>query len=85
MAPRISAQTTTYLGVVMIVAIWGEFVIFSPMKPTIAPMRTDCGKEAIPTRVFEEYISRAISGIDGELLVLRKLYAQDPAHFDFDN
>ncbi len=37
------------------------------------------------TRVFDEYISRAISGIDRELLVLRKLYAQDPVHFDFDN
>ena len=35
------------------------------------------------TRVFDEYISHAISGIDGELLVLRKLYAQDPAHFEF--
>jgi hypothetical protein len=34
-------------------------------------------------RVFEEYISRAISGIDGELLVFRKLYNQDTEHFDF--
>src|ERR1019366_9300482 len=37
------------------------------------------------TRVFQEYISRAIKGIDSELLVLRRLYQQDPAHFQFEN
>jgi hypothetical protein len=34
---------------------------------------------------FSKSISRVITGTDIELLVLRKLYAQDPAHFDFDD
>ena len=32
--------------------------------------------------VFDEYISRVINAIDDELLVLRKIYAKNPSHFD---
>ena len=79
---RAFAQTTTFLGVVMIAAIWGGIYYFT----------TDAYERAYQdglrqgsnlARVFEQYISSAISGIDEELLVLRKLYQQDSAHFNF--
>jgi diguanylate cyclase (GGDEF)-like protein len=81
---RAFAQTTTYLGVVMIVAIWGG-IYFLTNEAYDRAYDDGLRQGSNLTRVFDEYISRAISGIDGELLVLRKLYAQDPAHFDFDN
>ena len=81
---RAFAQTTTYLGVVMIVAIWGG-IYFLTNEAYDRAYEDGLRQGSNLSRVFDEYISRAISGIDGELLVLRKLYAQDPAHFDFDN
>jgi hypothetical protein len=81
---RAFAQTTTYLGVVMIVAIWGG-IYFLTNEAYDRAYDDGLRQGSNLTRVFDEYISRAISGIDGELLVLRKLYAQDPAHFDFAN
>jgi diguanylate cyclase (GGDEF)-like protein len=81
---RAFAQTTTYLGVVMIVAIWGGIYFLSTQAYDRA-YEDGLRQGSNMARVFEEYIARAISGIDSELLVLRKLYEQDPAHFRFDN
>src|ERR1700722_3371621 len=81
---RAFAQTTTYLGVVMIVAIWGG-IYFLTKEAYDRAYEDGLRQGSNLTRVFDEYISHAISGIDGELLVLRKLYAQDPAHFEFGN
>jgi diguanylate cyclase (GGDEF)-like protein len=81
---RAFAQTTTYLGVVMIVAIWGG-IYFLTNEAYERAYEDGSRQGSNLTRVFDEYISRAISGIDDELLVLRKVYAQDPAHFAFDN
>jgi diguanylate cyclase (GGDEF)-like protein len=81
---RAFAQTTTYLGVVMIVAIWGG-VYFLSNEAHDRAYEDGLRQGSNLTRVFEEYISRAIKGTDSELLVLRKLYEQDSAHFDFDH
>jgi diguanylate cyclase (GGDEF)-like protein/PAS domain S-box-containing protein len=81
---RAFAQTTTYLGVVMIVAIWGGIYFLSTQAHDRA-YEDGLRKGSNMARVFEEYIARVISGIDSELLVLRKLYEQDPEHFRFDN
>jgi diguanylate cyclase (GGDEF)-like protein len=81
---RAFAQTTTYLGVVMIVAVWGGIYFLSTQARDRA-YEDGLRQGSNMARVFEEYISRVISGIDSELLVLRKLYEQDPEHFRFDN
>jgi diguanylate cyclase (GGDEF)-like protein len=81
---RAFAQTTTYLGVVMIVAIWGGIYFLSNEAHDRAN-EDGLRQGSNLARVFEEYISRAITGTDAELLVLRKLYAQDPTHFNFDD
>jgi PAS domain-containing protein len=81
---RAFAQTTTYLGVVMIVAIWAG-VYFLGTQAYDRAYEDGLRQGSNMARVFEEYIARAISGIDSELLVLRKLYQQDPAHFRFDD
>src|ERR1700688_1133524 len=81
---RAFAQTTTYLGVVTIVAIWGG-VSFLSNEAHDRAYEDGLRQGSNLARVFEEYISRAISGIDSELLVLRKLYQRDSEHFDFGN
>src|SRR3981081_1248720 len=78
---RAFAQTTTYLGVTMIVAIWGG-VYFLTNEAYERAYEGGWRQGSTLPRVFEEYIARAIKGTDSELLVLRKLYQQDPAHFD---
>jgi hypothetical protein len=80
---RASAQTTTYLGVVMIVAIWGG-IYFLSNEAYDRAYEDGLRQGSNLARVFEEYIARAIKGTDSELLVLRKLYERDSAHFDFD-
>jgi diguanylate cyclase (GGDEF)-like protein len=79
---RAFAQTTTYLGAIMIAAIWGGIYFLSSQAYERA-YEDGLRQGSNMARVFEEYIAGAISGIDGELLVLRKLYQQDSAHFDF--
>jgi diguanylate cyclase (GGDEF)-like protein len=79
---RALAQTTTYLGVVMIVVIWGG-IYFVTNEAHDRAYQDGLRQGSNLTRVFEEYISHAIKGTDNELLVLRKLYQQDSAHFDF--
>jgi hypothetical protein len=80
---RAFAQTTTYLGVVMIAAVWVAIYYFSNEARDRA-YEDGLRQGSNMARVFQEYIARVISGIDSELLVLRKLYQQDSAHFDFD-
>jgi len=81
---RAFAQTTTYLGVVMIVAIWGG-IYFLGNEAYDRAYEDGLRQGSNLTHVFEEYIARAIKGTDSELLVLRKVYQQDPEHFDFDH
>jgi len=77
-------QTTIYLGAVIIVAVWsGVFLLANEERERANEEGLRKGTNL--TRVFEEYISRVIKGTDSQLLLLRKLYEQDPAHFDFAN
>ena len=78
------AQTTTYLGVAMIVAIWGG-IHFLADEVHDRAYEDGLRQGSNLTRVLDEYISRVIRATDNELLVLRKLYQQDAAHFDFAN
>jgi len=80
---RAFAQTTTYLGVVMVAAIWGG-IYFLTAEAHDRAYEDGLRQGSNLTRVFEEYIARAISGIDSQLLVLRKLYEQEPGRFNFD-
>ncbi len=68
----------------MIAAIWGG-VHFLAAEAHDRAYEDGLRQGSNLTRVFEEYIAHAISGIDSELLVLRKLYERDPEHFDFDS
>jgi two-component system, sensor histidine kinase len=79
---RAFAQTTTYLGVVMIVAIWGGIYIITNDAHDRA-YEDGLRQGSNLTRLFEEYIWRVIREADSQLLVLRKLYEQDPVNFDF--
>src|ERR1700730_1625553 len=79
---RAFAQTTTYLGVVMIVAIWGGIVLITNDAHDRA-YEDGVRQGSNLTRLFEEYIWRVIREADSQLLVLRKLYEQDPVNLDF--
>jgi diguanylate cyclase (GGDEF)-like protein/PAS domain S-box-containing protein len=79
---RAFAQTTTYLGVVMIAVVWGGVLFITNQSHELAYEEASRQGSNL-SRAFEEYISRVVRGVDGELLVLRKLYQQNPAQFDF--
>jgi diguanylate cyclase (GGDEF)-like protein len=79
---RAFAQTTTYLGMVMIAAVWGG-IYFLTVEAHDRAYEDGLRQGSNLTRVFAEYIAHAISGIDRQLLVFRKLYGQDPTHFAF--
>ncbi len=79
---RALRQTTTYLGVVMIVAVWGGVFLLVNEEHNRAD--EDGVRQASNlARVFEEYISRVVKGTDSQLLLLRRMYEQNPADFDF--
>src|ERR1700682_3388377 len=81
---RAFAQTTTYLGVLVIVSIWGG-VYFLSNEAHDRAYEDGLRQGSNLARIFEEYISRAIKRTDSELLVLRKLYEGDSAHFDLNH
>ena len=68
----------------MIAAIWGG-IYFLTAEARDRAYEDGLRQGSNLSRVFEQYIARAISGIDGQLLVFRKLYEQDPAHFAFES
>jgi diguanylate cyclase (GGDEF)-like protein/PAS domain S-box-containing protein len=79
---RALKQTTTYLGIFMIFAIWsGIFLLANEERERAKNEGQRQGSNL--TRLLEEYISRVIKETDSQLLLLRKLYEQDPAHFNF--
>jgi diguanylate cyclase (GGDEF)-like protein len=81
---RAFAQPTTYLGAVMIALVWtGVYFLANTAHERAAADGLRKGLNL--SRVFEEYVSRVIKGTDSALLVFRKLYAQDPDKFDFND
>src|ERR1700704_2307000 len=79
---RAFTQTTTWLGGVMIATIWGA-VYYLTNETHQRAYEDGLRQGSNLAYVFEEYVSRVIRGTDSELLVLRKLYEQDGASFDF--
>ncbi len=71
------AQTTTYLGVVMIGVIWSGAFFLANEKYEHALEGAE-RQGANIARVFAEYISRVINGTDSQLVVLRELYQANP-------
>jgi two-component sensor histidine kinase len=78
---RTFAQMTTYLGMAMIVIIWGAVFYFGHVEQEEAS-EAAVREGANLARIFEEYICRVVGGADAMLLALRELYRQDPQHFD---
>lgn len=78
---RAFAQTTTYLGVVVIAGIWcGIFFLTSEEHQRASAEGVRQGSNL--ARVFEQYIARVIGGADSGLLALRESYEHDPENFD---
>jgi diguanylate cyclase (GGDEF)-like protein/PAS domain S-box-containing protein len=78
---RSMRQPTTYLGVAVIVIIWGGIWLLASQEHERAY------QEAVRqggnlTRVLEEYVRRVAQQSDRALLTLRRDYRQDPQHFD---
>jgi diguanylate cyclase (GGDEF)-like protein/PAS domain S-box-containing protein len=78
---RIFAQTTTYLGVAVIVGIWCGVVYLAGEAHTRA---YDDGVRQADNlvRVFEAYLARVLGAADGALSTLRDTYERDPERFD---
>src|SRR5215471_982861 len=77
------AQMTTYLGIAVIVIIWGTVFYFAHGEQEEAS-ETAVREGTNLARIFEEYIARVVGGADTTLIALRELYRQDPQHFDID-
>ena len=78
---RAFAQTTTVLGVAMIVLIWGGVVFLSGAERDHA-YEAGLGQGNNLTRIFEAYISQVVKGTDSALLALRDSYERNPRDFD---
>jgi two-component sensor histidine kinase len=78
---RTFAQMTTYLGVAVIVILWGAVFYFAHEE------NDEAAEAAVRqgtnlARIFEEYVARVVGGTDTTLLALRELYQLDPQGFD---
>jgi diguanylate cyclase (GGDEF)-like protein/PAS domain S-box-containing protein len=74
-------QSTTYLGVAVIVIIWGGICLLAFQE------RESAYQDAVRqggniARVLEEYIRRVVQESDSALLELKRDYQRDPQHFD---
>ena len=78
---RAFAQTTTALGVAMIVLIWGGVVFLSGAERDRA-YEASLRQGDNLTRIFEAYISQIFKGTDSALLALRNSYERTPRDFD---
>src|ERR1700674_1822597 len=73
------AQTTTYLGVLMIVVIWaGAFFLATEKRDYAYENAKRQGSNL--ARIFAEYVSRVINGTDSQLLMLRDLYQSNQSN-----
>ena len=75
------AQTTTYLGVAVILIIWGGIFLLASQEHE-RDYRDAIRQGSNLTRVLEEYIRRVVKETDSALLTLRQSYQEDPQHFD---
>jgi len=81
---RAFAQITTFLGVAMIGVVWSG-VYFLGQEERERAVQDAKRQGSNLTRVFAEYIARAIRSTDSQLIILRKLYQRDGDNFRFEN
>ena len=74
-------QSTTYLGVAVIVIIWGGISLLAVQERESA-YRDAVRQGGNLSLVLEEYIRRVVQESDTALLELRREYQRDPQHFD---
>ena len=80
---RALAQPFTYLGLALAVFVVGMLFVLVNQEEKAAHQAALVKNDA-NARVFEEYISRTISGVDDTLLLLRRMVGHDPIGFDLD-
>jgi diguanylate cyclase (GGDEF)-like protein/PAS domain S-box-containing protein len=74
-------QTTTYLGVAVIVVLWGGIYLLAVQEHERA-YQDAVRQGSNLNRVLEEYVRRVVEATDDALLALRRAYQSDPQHFD---
>jgi len=74
-------QSTTYLGVAVIVIIWGGIYLLAGQEHESA-YQDALRQGSNLSRVLEEYIKRVVQESDSSLLGLRRAYQRDPQNFD---
>jgi diguanylate cyclase (GGDEF)-like protein/PAS domain S-box-containing protein len=74
-------QSTTYLGVAVIVIIWGGIWLLAGQERDSAT-HVAVRQGGNLDRVLEEYIERVVHESDSSLLELRRAYQRDPQNFD---
>jgi diguanylate cyclase (GGDEF)-like protein/PAS domain S-box-containing protein len=78
---RASLQPATYLGLAMLLLVWGA--IFLKIHEERDRAYLDADRDASNlARIFEEHVYRTIKSVDQSLLFLRELYKRDPANLD---
>lgn len=74
------AQTTTYLGVVVIAIIWsGIYLLNSEQRARAYQDAVRQGNNL--TSVLDQYVTRVVQESDSALVGLRQAYQRDPQHF----
>ncbi|MGB6171024.1 MAG: EAL domain-containing protein [Xanthobacteraceae bacterium] len=74
-------QSTTYLGVAVIVIIWGGICLLA-MQEHESAYQDAVRQGSNLARVLEEYIKRVVQESDSSLLGLRRAYQKNPQNFD---
>jgi diguanylate cyclase (GGDEF)-like protein/PAS domain S-box-containing protein len=74
-------QSTTYLGVAVIIIIWGGTYVLARQEHESA-YQDAVRQGSNLARVLEEYIKRVVQESDSSLLGLRRAYQKDPQNFD---
>src|SRR5262249_30492946 len=80
---RSLAQTTTYLGMIVIIGIWCGALLLARVEHQHA-YDEGVRQGTNLARVFKEYIARVIGGADSVLLTLRDAYQHDANAFDIE-
>src|ERR1700746_1121034 len=78
---RAFRQTTTYWGILVVLAMWGGIYLLASQE------RERAYQDALRqgnnlVRVLDEYMSRVVRGSNSALLALRQSYEQNPNAFD---
>jgi diguanylate cyclase (GGDEF)-like protein/PAS domain S-box-containing protein len=78
---RALAQPFTYLGAILLLLV-GAGLVFLTDHDRKSAFEAALVKSEADARVFEEYIAHTVKSADNTLLLLRKMYMQDPQGFN---